>query len=160
MITKGVLRTVEYGDYDNFGTLIPEEVKIEKCGTEVYAIITYKYDESSDRTIDLCTDDIDKIDYESFNTTKGAELGRRGLKPDEVQVFRGRTYVIKDEDGVIRPFKNFTVEFDYVTPVRYLEPAHKTIKCEVRSTDGAIKYVKRCVLHPEWMQNIKVICED
>ena len=158
MITKGIAKRLEFGEKGNWGTLIPEDIRLETCNNStIHAIIKYNYGENDNRTINLCHDELDEIDFESFGTTLEAELEKIGYKMNEVQKFRDKWYIIKEEDGTIVPFERFEVKFDYVHPGTFGYIENKVITCEARGEERAIKYAERCVDYSSWMHNIVVL---
>lgn len=158
MITKGIAKRLEFGEEGNWGTLIPEDISIVTYDNfHIHAAITWNYGKGDGRTINLCHDKLDEIDFESFGTTFEAELEKIGYKVNEVQKFRDKWYIIKEEDGTIVPFERFEVKFDYVHPGTFGYTENKVITCEARGEERAIKYAERCVDYSSWMHNITVL---
>ena len=157
MITKNVPKRLEFGMEGNWGTLVPESLYLRTInGDTVHAVITYNYGKNDGRTIDLCHENLEEIDFKSFDTTVVEELNKIGLKEKEVQIFKNQCYIIKEDDGTIVPFEKFTVEFDYLEP-GFNSPTHKRIECEARGKERAINYAKLCVFYPNRMSNIVVV---
>ena len=158
MIIKNVPKRLEFGDYGNWGTLVPESLYLRTInGDTIHAVITWNYGKDDGRTIDLCHDELHEIDFESFGTTLESELEKIGYKRNEVQKLRDVWYVIKEEDGTIIPFEKFEVQFDYVKPGEFGWTENKVIICKTRGEKAAIKYAERCVDYPSWMHNISVV---
>ena len=158
MITKGIAKTLEFGDEGNFGTLIPEAIYLRTINSDtIHAVITWNYGKDDGRTIDLCHEELHEIDFESFDTTFEAELNKIGYKINEVQKHRNKWYIIKDANGDIIPFEKFEVRFDYVQPGEYGWTEEKFITCETRGEERAIKYAENCVFYPEYIKNINVV---
>jgi hypothetical protein len=97
MITKNVPKRLEFGDYGNFATLTPENLTIEKFGNTLCAVITWNYGPNDNRTIELCHEELNEIDYESFNTTLEAELNKIGYTSNQLEPYLGRYYVRGDK---------------------------------------------------------------
>ena len=118
MIIKNTPKTIEFGDYGNWGTLVPESVKIEKFGvSHLSAVVTYNYGKDDNRTINLCHNELEEIDWESFDTTFEAELAKLGLKQNEIQKLRNEWYIIKLDDGSVVRYAKYQVSFDRVSSV-------------------------------------------
>lgn len=116
MIIKDTPKRLEFGMEGNWGTLVPEDVKIEVFGTEhLCAVITYNYGKNDNRTINLCHDDLLEVDYESFGTTFETELNKLGYKRNEVQDLGKRWYIIRLEDGTVVPYAKYKVSFDRIS---------------------------------------------
>ena len=113
MITKNVPKRLEYGIEGNWGTLVPEAVKIEKFGdSHICAVVTYNYGKNDNRTINLCHDELLEVDYESFDTTFEAELDKLGYKRNEIQKLSKEWVIIKNDDGEVIPYAKYRVSFD------------------------------------------------
>lgn len=66
-IIKGQPIRIEYGDFDNFATLIPMEIlEVRPEGHYAGVMIRWQYP-GEDRTIDLWQYGLDNVDFESFN---------------------------------------------------------------------------------------------
>lgn len=116
MIIKDVPKRLEFGMEGNWGTLVPEAVKIEKFGSShICAVITYNYGKDDDRTINLCHNDLLEVDYKSFGTTFEAELEAIGYKKNEVQKLRDEWHIIKMEDGSVVPYAKYRVYFNRIS---------------------------------------------
>jgi hypothetical protein len=144
-IIKDQVQKLTFGDYDNTGNMIPRELqKIERYSSgSLFAHILWDYNDKTGRTIVLCEEDLDNIDYESFGTTFEKELAKIGLKPEEVQKRRyGRFQVISQPDGSIIPFSDYTVEFDFVNRKGFPYHHEKVDVYDVQGEEKAIQYVK------------------
>ena len=97
MITKNVPKRLEFGMEGNFATLTPENLIIKKFGNTLCAVITWNYGPNDNRTIDLCHDELNEIDYESFNTTLETELNKIGYTSDQLEPYLGSYYVRGDK---------------------------------------------------------------
>ena len=143
MIIKNVPKGLEFGTYGNYGTLIPESVKIEKFGsTHLYAVITYNYGPNDDRTIDLCHDELMGVDYESFGTTFEEELAKLGYKRIEIQKLSGGWHIIKTADGQVRPYAKYLVHFNRIFANGSIS-ADCTHECICQGEEEAIEQTKR-----------------
>lgn len=142
MIKNGVSRRIEFGDYDNWGTLVPEAVSltVDHYHKVIGTRITYNYGPNDNRKIDLCGDKVEEIDFESFGTTFEAELAKVGYTREEVQ-FNGATlHIIKREDGTIVPIEKFKVTFEYKNG------SNEEVVCYGQGEEGAIN----CATHRRW----------
>lgn len=149
---KGVATTIEYGDWDNFVTVIPESVSFRTISGTIYAIVEAHYKDG--REANFTHDDIEEIDFESFGTTFKDELNKIGFEENEVQ-FYGKLYIIKNEDGSITPFETFKAEFDYkVMPYGYVD--HKIVTYKTRGEEAMMKYLKFIGYEPEFISNLKI----
>ena len=125
MIIKDTPKRLEFGMEGNWGTLVPEDVKIEVFDTDhLCAVITYNYGKNDDRTINLCHDDLLEVDYESFGTTFETELNKLGYKRNEVQDLGKRWYIIRLEDGTVVPYAKYKVSFDRISSLLILLLEH------------------------------------
>ena len=115
MIRNGVARRIEFGDYDNWGNLVPEAIslRVDRYAKTIGTCITYNYGPNDNRKIDLCGDRVDEVDFESFNTTFEEELAKVGFTMEEVQFSGDKLHIIKMEDGSIVPIEKFKVTFEY-----------------------------------------------
>lgn len=64
-IIKGVPIRIEYGDYDNFATMIPIEILEHRPNEWSKVLIRWQYP-NSDHTIDLWQQSDKNVDFESF----------------------------------------------------------------------------------------------
>lgn len=143
MITKNVPKRLEFGMEGNWGTLVPEAVKIEKFGSShICAVITYNYGKDDDRTINLCHNDLLEVDYKSFGTTFEAELEAIGYKKNEVQKLRDEWHIIKTADGQVRPYAKYLVHFNRIYANGTIS-AEYTHECICQSEEEAIEQTKR-----------------
>ena len=158
MITKNVPKRLEFGMEGNWGTLVPESLYLRTInGDTVHAVISYNYGKDDGRTIDLCHDELHEINFESFGTTLENELEKIGYKRNEVQQLRNKWYIIREKDGTIVPFERYEVKFDYVHPGEFGYTEKKSISCETRGEDKALKYAERCMMCPSWMHNVTIV---
>jgi hypothetical protein len=65
-ITKGQPMRIEFGDYDNFATMIPIEILEHRPNEWSKVLIRWQF-LNSDRTIDLWHQNDKNVDFESFN---------------------------------------------------------------------------------------------
>lgn len=149
---KDVETTIEYGEYDNFVKVIPESVKLRRINDNIYALI--EAHNLNGNSLEFTEDDIQSIDFESFDTTFKEELDKIGFKENEVQ-FYGKLYIIKNEDGSIIPFETFRAEFDYeVMPYGYID--HKVVTGRTRGTDAFLKYIGYIGYKSAFISNMKI----
>jgi hypothetical protein len=120
-IVKGIKQNLEFGDYGNSGSMIRIEFDHVRTfpGNPVLSFcLVWSYNDNTGRTIELCHNNPEDIDFESFGTSYEQELKKVGLTPDEVQVIdrypEPRAYNIKDADGVIRPFYDYEIYYNFV----------------------------------------------
>jgi hypothetical protein len=153
-IIKGVKQNIEFGDYGNYGSMIPIEFDriMTFHGNPVLSFcLLWDYNDGTGRTIKLCHDNPDDIDFESFGTTFEQELKKVGLSIDEVQVIdNDRAYNIKDADGVIRPFYDYEIDYDFVDEQDSAEaehPKHRIgpFRTEERARDYFKKYIEKYI---------------
>ena len=64
-IVKGQPIKIEFGDYDNFATMIPIEILEHRPNAYFKMHIRWQYP-NSDRTIDLWQQEDDNVDFDSF----------------------------------------------------------------------------------------------
>lgn len=142
MIKNGVVRRIEFGDFDNWGDLVPEAIslRVDRYSKTIGTCITYNYGPNDNRKIDLCGDHVDEIDFESFNTTFEEELAKVGFTKDEVQFNGGKLHIIKMDDGSIVPIEKFKVTFEY------RNGNAEEVVCYGQGVDGAIN----CAKHRRW----------
>ena len=87
-IVKGLKQNLEFGDEGHFGNLIPiafDRVMTFYGNPELSFCLVWDYDDKTGRTIKLCHDNPEDIDFESFGTTFEQELKKVGLSIDDVQ---------------------------------------------------------------------------
>lgn len=158
IIKKDTPVKLEFGDYGNWGTLIPEGLYLMTSnGTDICAVIKYNYGKNDSRTIELCHNELHEINFESFGTTLENELEKIGYKRNEVQQLRNKWYIIREKDGTVVPFERYEVKFDYVHPGEFGYTEKKSISCETRGEDRALKYAERCMMCPSWMHNVTIV---
>jgi hypothetical protein len=152
-IVKDLKQNIEFGDYDNYGNLIPsafDGVMTFSGNPKLSFCIVWKYADGTNRTIKLCHDNPDEIDFESFGTTFEHELKKVGLSVDDVQIidtYDGpRAYNIKDADGVRRPFCDFEIDYDFVDEKDNDMANHPKHRIGIfRSEEQARKYFKEYI---------------
>jgi hypothetical protein len=156
-IVKGAKQRIEFGDYDHYGNMIPAEFDcvMTFSGNPVLSFcLVWSYGDGTGRTIKLCHDNPEDIDFESFGTSYEQELKKVGLTPEEVQVIDGypepRAYNIKDADGVIRPFYDYEIDYDFVDErdnVDAEHPKHRIgpFRTEERARDYFKKYIEKYI---------------
>lgn len=156
-IVKGVNKRIEFGDYDNYGNLIPAEfdhVMTFSGNPKLSFCLLWDYADGTGRTIKLCHDNPEDIDFESFGTTFEQELKKVGLTLDEVQVIDSYpdrcAYNIKDADGVIRPFYDYEIDYDFVYEEDNVDaehPKHRIgpFRTEERARDYFKKYIEKYI---------------
>ena len=71
MIVKNQPICIEFGDYDNFATMIPVEIVKYEPNSYYKVLIRWQYPDS-DQTIDLWEQDDKSVDFDSFNFNKEA----------------------------------------------------------------------------------------
>lgn len=152
-IIKGVATTFEYGDWDNFVTVIPEKISLNRISDRIFADIDSK--STYGMETNFTQDNIEEIDFESFGTTLEAELNKIGFEENEVQFYGEELYVIKNEDGTITPFEDFKAEFDYkVMPYGYIE--HKIVTHKSRGEEKFLRYVNFIGYDSKFISNLKI----
>lgn len=146
-IVKNKPQELEFGDYGNRGTMIPIAIeKISEISRTLSVHILWSYDDKTERTIVLCEDDLEAVDYESFGTTYEAELAKLGITPEGVQSFGSgaykRYYNITEKDGTIIPYQKFIVTYDVVHPKTGAIINHLSKEVTARGPERAIERVK------------------
>lgn len=144
MIINNVPKRLEFGDYGNWGTLVPEAVKIEIFGeSHLSAVVTYNYGKNDNRTINLCHSELDEVDWESFGTTFEKELIKLGLKTNEVQKLRNEWHVIKMKDGSVIPYAKYKVAFDRLSSYDGSVLSSDVNECIAQGEERAIEQTKK-----------------
>lgn len=156
-IVKGLKQNIEFGDYGNYGSMIPIEFDrvMTFHGNPILSFcLVWDYDDKTGRTIKLCHDNPEDIDFESFGTTFEQELKKVGLSIDDVQVIDSHgervAYNIKDDDGVRRPFYDYEIDYDFVDERDNADAEHPKhqigpFRSEERAREYFKKYIERYI---------------
>jgi hypothetical protein len=162
-IVKNVGQKLEFGDEGNYGRMVPiafDRVMTFGGNSVLSFCLVWDYADGTGRTIKLCHDNPEDIDFESFGTTYEQELKKVGLSSSQVQVISGSTgkkaYNIKDKDGTIRPFYDYEIDYDFVNDFIFIDeddladieekhPKHRIgpFQTEQRAREYFNTYIKR-----------------